>query len=157
MFALGCLNVLQCPRRFPFHEELIHLEYQKHPFEKHCYIKWALEGCPENLNKNFNVVALAETAASSAHFQAIADKCCLNYTLQPLYPVFFILTLYYENFQTYIKGRKQYKVTAWPQQVLPILFYHLYHHHPFLLQLLEFFNVNLRHPILSTISAVVTL
>ena len=45
----------------------------------------------------------------------------------------------------------------WPQQVLPILFYHLYHHHPFLLQLLEFFNVNLRHPILSTISAVVTL
>ena len=50
----------------------------------------------------------------------------------------------------------------WPttrlQQILPILFYHFCHHQLFfLLQLLEFFNVNLRHPVLSIISVIVTL
>ena len=41
-----------------------------------------------------------------------------------LFFLFSILTFYYENFQTYMKGRKQYwyKVTTWQQQILQLCF-----------------------------------
>lgn len=67
-------------RQFPLHKEWVHQEGQKHLSEKQRYcIKWAVEGCPENLNKTFNVVALAETAISSSDFRLPKTKAiCLD-------------------------------------------------------------------------------
>lgn len=69
--TMECLR----PRQFPLHKEWVHQESQKHLSEKQHYCsKWAVEGCSENLNKTFNVVALAETAISSADFRLPKTK-----------------------------------------------------------------------------------
>lgn len=84
--GIGCLG----PLLFPFHKELIHQECQKNLWETLLYIKWALESCPENLNRIFNMVALAETAVLWADFWTTTDKCCLfELNISTSTPIFF--------------------------------------------------------------------